>query len=223
MIKSLAPHDRPREKLERLGPSALGDQELLALLLGHGCRASSALDVAARILTETGGVRGLTRLPHDTLRRVRGVGAAKAARILAAIELGRRALTRGYGERAQLMSPGETAAFLMPQYGARPVEQFGAVLLDVKCRVLRTVLVSVGALDASIVQPREVFREATTAGAAAIIVFHNHPSGEPEPSPEDIALTGRLVRAGQLLGIEVVDHVILGEGRYYSFKEAGRL
>lgn len=222
MVRSLAPQDRPREKLERLGPAALGDQELLALLVGHGCRATSALEVAGRILAASGGLRGLTRLPHDGLRRVRGVGTAKAARILAAIELGRRALTRGYGERTRLMSPRETAEFLLPQYGARPVEQFGAVLLDVKCRVLRTVLLSVGALDASVVHPREVFREATTAGAAAVIVFHNHPSGDPEPSPEDIALTGRLVRAGQVLGIELVDHVILGDGRYYSFKEAGR-
>jgi DNA repair protein RadC len=222
-MQSLAPHDRPRERLERLGPTALGDQELLALLLGHGCRAASALDVAGRILSAAGGVRGLTRLPHDALRRVRGVGTAKAARILAAVELGRRALTRGYGERTRLMSPRETAEFLMPQYGARPVEQFGAVLLDVKCRVLRTVLLSVGALDASIVQPREVFREATTAGAAAVIVFHNHPSGDPHPSPEDIALTSRLIRAGHLLGIEVVDHLILGDGSYYSFKEAGQV
>ena len=119
------------------------------------------------------------------------------------------------------MSPRAAAEFLLPQYGNRPVEQFGVLLLDTKHRVLRTLVLSVGTLDASIVHPREVFGAAAAAGAAALVLFHNHPSGDPKPSPDDVVLTRRLVAAGELMGIEVIDHVILADVRYYSFKEEG--
>ena len=221
-MKTVAPHDRPREKLQRLGSGALGDNELLAIVLGHGQGRASALDVANAVLAASGGAHGLARAPYDALRRVPGIGAARAAQILAAVELGRRTLTRGR-ERLQITQPCVAAELLMPLYGSRSVEQFGVLLLDTKHRVLRTAIVTVGTLDASIVHPREIFREATAAGAAAIVLFHNHPSGDPEPSQDDIELTARLVAAGVLMGIFVIDHLILGDGRYCSFREKGYL
>jgi DNA repair protein RadC len=222
-MKTVAPHDRPREKLARLGAGALGDNELLAIVLGHGPARSSALDLANAVLAESGGLHALVRARHEVLTRVRGIGAARAAQMLAAIELGRRTLTRAREERVQLTTPRAVAEFLLPQYGARPVEQFGVLLLDTKHRVLRSTVLSVGTLDASVVHPREVFREAAAANAAAIVLFHNHPSGDPEPSPEDERLTRRLVAAGVLMGIDVLDHVILGDVRYCSLREKGKL
>jgi len=222
-VRTLAPHDRPRERLDRVGPAGLGDQELVALVLGHGGRAGSALELAARLLEEVGGVHGLTRVSYDELRLVRGVGAARAAQVLAAVELGRRTLTRERVSRLPLGSPREVAAYLLPRFGAGSVEQFGVVLLDARHRPIKTALLSVGTLDCSVVHPREVFRAAAAAGAAAVVLFHNHPSGDPLPSPEDAELTWRLGRAGDLMGIDVVDHLVLADSRYYSFREAGRL
>ncbi|HIE94662.1 MAG TPA: JAB domain-containing protein [Acidobacteria bacterium] len=222
-MKSLAPHDRPREKLDRLGPAGLGDNELLAVILGHGFRAASAIDVANDVLDTVRGVQGLTRQSQADLRRLKGIGVAKASQILAAVELGRRTLVRAPERREQLRAPCDVASYLLPRYGARPVEQFGIVLLDTKHRVLKTAILSVGTLDASLVHPREVFREAAGGGAAAIVLFHNHPSGDPTPSAEDLTLTARLVEAGRVMGIDVVDHLVLADARYCSFKEMGRL
>ena len=222
-MKTVALHDRPREKLERLGLGALGDNELLAIVLGHGRARASALDLANAVLAAAGGVHGLVRARHDDLRAIAGIGGARAAQILAAVELGRRTLTRAAQDRAQIVSARAAAELLLPQYGNRPVEQFGVMLLDTKHRVLRTIVLSIGTLDASIVHPREVFGAAAAAGAAALVLFHNHPSGDPKPSGDDVALTRRLAAAGVLMGIDVLDHVILADVRYYSFKEEGAL
>ncbi len=222
-MKSLAPHDRPREKLDRLGPTGLGDNELLAVILGHGHRAASAIEVANTVLEAVGGLHGLTRQSRTDLGRLRGVGQVKASQILAAVELGRRTLSRPPAERSRLTSPRDVAAYLLPSFGARAVEQFGILLLDTKHRVLKTALLSVGTLDASLVHPREVFREAAAGGASAIVLFHNHPSGDPTPSTEDAALTRRLVEAGRVMGIDVIDHLVLADARYWSFREMGRL
>jgi DNA repair protein RadC len=220
-MKTVASHDRPREKLQRLGASALGDNELLAIVVGNGRPNASALDLANALLAAIGGVEGLARAHHDQLTRQSGIGAARAAQVLAAVELGRRTLTRAGRHRVQVTTPRAVAELLLPLYGNRSVEQFGVVLLDTKHRVMRTTIVTVGTLDASIVHPREIFREATAGGAAAIVVFHNHPSGDPEPSDDDVALTRRLIAAGVLMGIEVIDHVILANVRYCSMKEEG--
>ena len=222
-MKELDPHDRPREKLAQMGAAALGDNELLAIVIGSGIRTMSALAIANAVLEQTGGLHGASRVGHDTLRRMKGLGAARAAQVLAALELGRRALLRRPPTRVQLRSPREVAAYLLPVYGGRAIEQFGMVMLDAKHRVLRTAIVSVGALDSTVVQPRDVFREAATTGAAAIVVFHNHPSGDPSPSEDDVALTDRLVEAGDLMGIDVLDHVVLGDGQFCSVRELGRL
>jgi DNA repair protein RadC len=142
--------------------------------------------------------------------------------VLAALELGRRSLARAPRVRPQLTSPREVAAYLMPQFGSCAVEQFGVLLLDTKHRVLKTRLLSVGSLDASVVHPREVFRAAVLGGAAALVLFHNHPSGDPAPSREDRELTRRLIAAGELMGIDVLDHVILADTRYVSLRELDR-
>jgi DNA repair protein RadC len=220
-MKTVAAHDRPREKLERLGAGALGDNELLAIVLGNGRAHASALDLANAVLGASG-LAVLMRARHEDLTKVKGIGAARAAQVLAAIELGRRTLTRGTAPRPQLASPRAAAEYLLPQFGSRPVEHFGVLLLDTKHRMLRTSVLSIGTLDASIVHPREVFREAIAGGAAAIVLFHNHPSGDPEPSLDDAELTQRLVAAGLLMGIQVIDHVILADTRYYSFREKSR-
>jgi len=220
-MKDLTPGDRPREKLLTHGAAALGDNELLALVLGSGCRDRSVLAVANQVLAARGGLHGLMRSTVDDLSRAAGVGRAKAAQVLAAIELGRRTLTRRSRERPQLLAPGQTVAFLMPVFGGRGIEQFGVVLLDTKYRVIRTALVTTGTLNTTIVEPRDVYREAAMGAASAVVVFHNHPSGDPAPSDEDVQLTWRLRAAGTLMGIELLDHVILGDGRYFSFKETG--
>ncbi len=220
-MKTVAAHDRPREKLQRHGAAALGDNELVAIVVGNGQANASALDLANSVLASVGGVEGLARAHLDELTRISGIGAARAAQVLAAVELGRRTLTRAGRHRVQVTTPRTVAELLLPVYGNRPVEQFGVVLLDTKHRVMRTTVVTVGTLDASIVHPREIFREAAAGGAAAIVVFHNHPSGDPEPSTEDIVLTHRLIAAGVLMGIEVLDHVILANVRYCSMKEEG--
>ena len=222
-MKGLSPDDRPREKLLRNGPTALGDNELVALVLGIGTRGADVLGVANDLLRRRGGVHGLARSSADDLSQVVGIGRARAAQLVAAVELGRRVAARGPSARVQLRSPHDAAAYLLPTFGARAVEQFGIVLLDSKHRVLRTTVVASGTLNSTIVHPRDVFREAMLGAAAAIVVFHNHPSGDPSPSPDDVELTRRLRAAGVLMGIEVVDHIVLGDARYCSLKEMGQL
>jgi DNA repair protein RadC len=222
-MKDVAPYDRPREKLERLGAPALGDNELLALVIGSGSRDGGALELANRLIEQAGGLHGLTRMGLGHLRVVAGVGRARAAQILAAVELGRRTLVRRTADRPRLTTPRQLAAYLLPQYGAGSVEQFGIVMLDTKHRVIRIKILSIGSLDSTVVHPREVFREAAAASAAAIVLFHNHPSGDPTPSADDLVLTTRMVNAGDIMGIDVVDHVILTDQQYFSLVESGRL
>jgi len=222
-MKELFPDDRPREKLLHHGAAALGDNELVALVLGSGRPRVGALGVANEVLKARGGLHGLVRSTSDDLAQVAGIGTAKAAQLIAALELGRRTLGHAPSARVQLRTPREAAAFLLPAFGSRPVEQFGVVLLDATHRVLRTTVVAVGTLNTTVVQPRDVFREAILGAAVAVVAFHNHPSGDPTPSPDDVELTGRLAAAGTLMGIDVVDHIVLGDTRYCSFKELGRL
>jgi DNA repair protein RadC len=215
--------DRPREKLQHAGQQALSDGELVALVLGHGQLGRSAIELSADVLDCAGGIHGLARTGVDQLCAQRGIGVAMATRLVAAVELGRRTLERLPDERVRFASPRELAFYLMPRYGAHPVERFGLVLVDARHRLIRVRILSVGSLDAVTAQPRDVFREALAAGAAAVIVFHNHPSGDPAPSPEDVTLTHRLVSAGKILGVDLLDHLIIGDARYFSMKEFGGL
>jgi DNA repair protein RadC len=213
--------ERPRERLARLGPSALSSRELVAALLGTGFRGASALDVAGELVGP--GLHALASRSLNDLEQVRGLGRAKATRLLAALELGARLASDPGAAPPSLQSPGEAARYLLPRYASRPVETFGLLALDARHRLRREAVVSVGCLTASLVHPREVFQEAVVSRAAALVLFHNHPSGDPEPSAEDLALTRRLAAAGSLMGIEVLDHLVLGAGRFVSLKERGVL
>jgi DNA repair protein RadC len=221
MLLELPSDERPRERMARLGTSSLSSRELLASIIGTGARGASALDVAEGLLS--GGLHGLAARSLQELERVRGVGRAKAARVLAALELGARLASDGGACSPALQSPAEAARYLLPRYSARPVETFGLLALDARHRLRREAVISVGCLTASLVHPREVFQEAVVSRAAALVLFHNHPSGDPEPSAEDLALTRRLAAAGSLMGIEVLDHLVLGAGRYVSLKDRGHL
>ena len=220
-LLDLPAEDRPRERLVRHGAGALSNRELLAIVLGTGTRHASALQVAENLLAL--GLRGLAGRSVGELETERGLGRAKAARVAATLELGARLATEGRGSLPPLRTPAESARYLLPRYGARPVETFGILALDVRHRLKREAVISVGCLTSSLVHPREVFQEAVVARAAALVLFHNHPSGDPEPSAEDVALTRRLASAGTLMGIEILDHIVLGAGRFVSLKERGLL
>jgi DNA repair protein RadC len=216
--------ERPRERLRALGARVLAARELVMLLVGSGGTAGSAAEVADRILAESGGsLRRLAGLDVAALERVSGVGAATAARVLAALELGRRAAVESPSERDRIRGPADVHRLLGPRLRDLAQEEFHALLLDSRHCVLREALITRGTLDASLVSPREVFRLAVVEGAAALILAHNHPSGDPAPSPDDRAVTRQLAEAGRALGIPVLDHVILGDGRFASLAEEGPL
>lgn len=212
--------DLPRERLGRLGARGLSDSELLALVLGHGTKRRPARDIATALLREAGGIHGLARASRSRLSGIEGVGEAQASRVLAAIELGRRTLTISPRARQPLHDPADIAAFLLPRYGAHATEHFGVLLLDSRHRYVGIHIVSEGTIDAAVALPRDVFREAAIAGAPAVVLFHNHPSGDAEPSHMDILLTERLMKAGEIIGIEVVDHFVLADTRYCSMRQS---
>ena len=215
--------DRPRERLLRHGAQALSSAELLAVILRTGEADRSALEVARALLKRFRGLRGLQRATARELSRVKLVGPVKAPQLAASLELGRRAAAGAEDPPRTIQGPEDVADLLQCQLHNQKKEHFFALLLDTKNRVTGVVTVSVGSLDASLVHPREVFSEAIKASAAAIIVAHNHPSGDPTPSIEDRQVTARLADAGRLLGIELLDHVILADDRWVSFKRQGLL
>ncbi len=223
MVRALAPQDRPREKLADQGPAALGDNELVALLLGHGGGGEGALALANRLLEDLGGLRGLAKATSGALARRRGLGPATSSRLVAAVELGRRSVVRAAPPRAQLATPGDAARYLLPRFGTADVEQAGVLLLDARHRVLHARVLTRGTADATPMHPRDVFREAALAAAAAVVLFHNHPSGDPTPSADDVALTQRMIEAGEVMGIAVLDHLVLGDTSYCSLRELGKL
>ncbi len=223
MIKELPSDERPREKLKDHGAQAMGNSELIAILLRTGNRAESALRLAEKLLDKQGGLSGFGHATIEDIEQVKGIGEAKAISIMAAVELGRRVTSLAPIERTVIRTPEDVSALLMPRFRYETKESFIAILLSTKNHVIKTAIISVGSLNASIVHPRELFREAINASAAAVILAHNHPSGDPTPSPEDVTLTRKLVEAGKLLEIPVLDHIVLGDGKYISFTEKGIL
>jgi DNA repair protein RadC len=215
--------DRPRERLYALGPAALSDAELLALLLRTGDHRADALALAASLLDRHGGLHGLARAGGRELKAAPGMGPAKSASICASLELGRRLAARRLHPGAAIRGPADVFAHFHPSLRLVAQERFIALLLDGRHRVLREEVVSQGTLTASLVHPREVFRPALRESAAALILVHNHPSGDPTPSAEDREVTLRLVRAGELLGVRVIDHVIVAERGFCSLKEEGAM
>ena len=219
-MKELPIDDRPREKLINNGVAALTDSELLAILIGSGTREKSALDIA-RDLTADNGILKNIALVHDVkeLAKTKGLGRAKAATIIAALELGRRVASAEPLMRDSIASPEDGVALLMPRLRYESKEHFLVVLLNSKNKVLEIEQISEGSLNSSVVHPREVFAPAVLHHAAAILTAHNHPSGDPTPSKEDKDLTNTLVQAGKYMGIPVLDHIIIGDAKYFSFKE----
>lgn len=220
-IADLPMDERPRERLSRHGASTLSDAELLALLLGSGTRGKSAVQLARDLLSD--GLANLARKELSTTRRINGVGEAKASRIAAAFELGRR-LSAKIDEDIDAIRDAETLArALIARYSHHVQERLGAVFLDSKNRIIREREIYVGTLNSTTVSTRDVLRCALDENAAAVIIFHNHPSGDPAPSGEDLLFTKKMVEAGKLMGVEVLDHLILGANRYVSLKGRGVL
>lgn len=215
--------ERPRERLLREGPESLSEAQLLAILLRVGRPDSSAVQVAMELLEQLDGLAGLANRGLDELCRVSGIGPAKAAQLKAAIELGKRVMAAPLSTGTRIASSQELFRHYYPALRDLRHEVFKIILLDAKHAIIRDATVSKGSLTLSIVHPRDVFTLAVRESAAAVIFLHNHPSGDPEPSPEDRALTARLVAAGQVLGIHVLDHLIIGDGRYVSFADQGWL
>jgi DNA repair protein RadC len=221
-IHDLPASERPRERLQRLGAEALSAQEVLAVILGRGIAGESVMVTAQRLLSEFDGLKGVADASLEELSTVRGIGLAKAAQIKAAVELGAR--TDGHaggGEKTPLATPEAVVAVVGGKLRDKKKEYFMALFLDTRNRLIRTAEISIGSLDSSIVHPREVFKEAVAASAASVIFVHNHPSGDTEPSPDDVALTKRLAEAGEIMGIDVLDHVIIGGRDYLSLKREG--
>ena len=219
-IKEIPLNDRPREKMAANGAAVLTDAELIAILLRTGTAEKSAIDIASE-MTADGGLykrlAGITRL--NELTNIKGLGQAKAATVLAALEIGRRIASAKPLEKIHLSCPQDVADFLMPRLRYAAKEQFVVILLNGKNKVIGTEVVSEGSLSSSVVHPREVYAPAMLHHAAAIMVAHNHPSGDPKPSFEDEEVTRMLSRSGKVLGIPMIDHVIIGDGNYYSFLE----
>lgn len=223
-IRELPRSERPRERLKALGASALSAAELLAILVGSGAGGRSAISVGQDILVRAGGsLRRLAAQPTATLTVHTGIGPVRAVTIHAALELGRRMALESRDEGDPLRSPRDVYAAYAPRLEDLPVEEFHVAVLDAQHRLERDVTVTRGILNSSLVHPREVFREAIAERAAAVILVHNHPSGDPTPSADDRVVTEQMVAAGRLLDIPVHDHVIVGRGRYVSFAEAGLL
>ncbi|MUT64524.1 DNA repair protein RadC [Paenibacillus sp. NEAU-GSW1] len=218
------PHDeRPRERMMQYGAEALSHTELLAILLRTGTKQESAVHLAGKILKECGSLRNLVDMSMDELTSIKGIGPAKAVQLRAGIELGRRLTKSRNGEQTIVRKPQDAADFVMEDLRYLKKEHFVCLFLNTKNHIIARETLSIGTLNASLVHPREVFRAAIKCSSASIICVHNHPSGDPQPSPEDIVLTERLKEAGELVGIEVLDHLVIGDGRFISLKEQGYL
>ena len=220
-ITDLEKSERPRERLERLGAGSVSTIELLAILLRTGLKGENALQVGQRLHTHMGGLAGLHRATFDEVCRQKGVGPAKAAQLKAALELGNRLRLEDPESRATVHSPGDAAALIMFEMSAKEQEELWVVILDTRNRVLNVDRVYKGSVNSSQVRVGELFKDAIRRNATSVIVAHNHPSGDPTPSPEDIALTRAIAQAGKLLDIDVLDHLVIGNQRFVSLKERG--
>ncbi len=220
-ITDLQENDRPRERLAALGPQALSNAELIAILLRVGVPGENAVQVGQRLLQKFQGIRGLHRAPFVELCKQHGIAEAKAAQIKAAIELGRRLTVEAPDERPSINSPADAAALVQYEMSALEQEHLRVLLLDRRNKVMEVTEIYRGSVNSSQVRVGEVFKEAIRKNASGIIVVHNHPSGDPTPSPDDVAVTRAIVQAGKLLDVDVLDHLVIGQGRWVSLKERG--
>lgn len=220
-IKDMSAEERPRERLARLGPQSLTTAELLAILLRVGMVGESAVQVGQRLLHTFGGISGIHRASFEELSNQKGVRLAKAAQIKAALELGRRLVLEAPEERPAIHGPAEAAELVQYEMGALEQEELRVLLLDTRNRVQQIETVYRGSVNSSQVRVAEIFKAAIRRNASNLIVIHNHPSGDPTPSPDDVAITRLILQAGELLDIKLLDHIIVGSGRFVSLKERG--
>ena len=223
MIRDFPQDERPRERFIHHGPQSLSNHELIAILLRTGTKDESVLQLSNRLLNHFEGLRLLKSATLEEITEIKGIGSAKAIQILAAVEIGRRMANLNYTDRYVIRSPEDGAKYVMNDMRFLTQEHFVCLYLNTKNQVIHKQTVFIGSLNASIVHPREVFREALKRSAASVIALHNHPSGDPSPSREDIEVTKRLVECGKIIGIDLLDHLIIGENKFVSLKEKGYL
>src|SRR6056297_744150 len=219
-ILEIPKDERPREQLLKYGSQSLTNSELIGILLRVGSKKDTAITLGQKILRENEkGLLNLVDASPESLNKFHGISNAKAATLLAAVELGKRISTTKASETFKITSPQDVSALVMEDMRYYKKEYFKIILLDTKNKVIDIMTISIGSLNSSIVHPREVFLEAVKKSSASIVLLHNHPSGEVQPSREDINITQRLIKAGEIMGIKVLDHIIIGDGKYLSFKE----
>jgi DNA repair protein RadC len=220
-IRDLPAADRPRERLQNFGAESLSAQEIIAVLLGRGIAGESVMVTAQRLLQKFGGLKGIATASVEELSQVKGIGLAKACQLKAAFELANRLDGKDAAEKPVLKTPEDVAGLVSSRLRDKKKEYFLAIMLDTKSRLIKVADVSIGSLDSSLVHPREAFREVISSCAASVIFAHSHPSGDTTPSEEDIKLTRRLAQAGEIIGVEVLDHVIIGGDKFLSLKREG--
>jgi DNA repair protein RadC len=218
-VRELPSDERPRERLQHFGPQALSVAELLAIILRTGTRGDNALELAHKLLSKYGGLAGLVRADFRELGVMRGMGVAKSAQVKAALELGRRLAALQVDPRYRIRTPADAANLVMLELAYLDTEQMRILLLDAKSQLVEKASLYQGTANSSVLRAAEVFRPAVIRNCPGLILCHNHPSGDPEPSPEDIQTTLQLVEAGRILDIELVDHIIIGHQRFVSLKE----
>lgn len=220
-LKEMPEQQRPRERLLHFGASSLSDIELLAILLRTGTKNASAIDLAKLLLAKFGDLQGLLDASVEEMAKLKGIGTAKAVQIKAALELSKRLMILPSAKRVTIRTPKDVAALVMGDMRYLDKEYFRALLLNTKNQVLSIETISIGTLDSSMVHPRELFKISVKKSAAALILVHNHPSGDPTPSKDDINITKRIMKSGEILGISVLDHVIIGDNKFISLKTEG--
>jgi DNA repair protein RadC len=220
-VRDLPRPERPRERLQKFGPEALSAQELLALVIGRGIPKKSVMNIAQELLARFGNVKAIGQATIGELSQIKGIGLAKAAQIKASFELGRREELEPELKNFDIKDPESVVKAIRASIKDKAKEHFKLILLNPRNKIIGISTISIGTLNASLVHPREVFKDAITHSAASVVLAHNHPSGDPEPSEDDIKITKKLVESGKILGIEVIDHIIIGKNNFCSFKERG--
>lgn len=220
-VKELPEDERPREKLLKYGAESLSDAELIALIIGTGNKKRTAIELAQDILNAFGGLQALNQIAVEEFTEIKGVGIAKGSQIKAVVELSRRFAFINNQDKNLIERPEDVSNLLMPELRFSSQEIFKIILINMRNQIIAIPCISKGGLTNSVVHPREVFREAIKRSSAAIILVHNHPSGSPDPSQEDINITKRLIKTGKIVGIEVLDHIVIGDGNFISMREKG--
>jgi len=218
-VRDLPRQERPRERLQKFGPEALSGQELLALVIGRGISKKSVMNIAQELLSRFGNIRAISQATIEELSQIKGIGLAKAAQIKACFELGKREDLEPEEKDFDIRNPESVVKAIRATIKDKAKEHFKLVLLNPRNKIIGISTISIGTLNASLVHPREVFKEAIMHSAASVVLAHNHPSGDPEASEDDLKITKKLVESGKILGIEVIDHIIIGKSNFCSFKE----